>query len=192
MNAAFEEGKRFEKVDFAENSLAQGEYDKCVFVNCSFANVNLTGFKFSNCEFIQCNFSLAILAKTSVQEVKFKNCKLLGLRFDICNPFLFSATFQDCMLNLSSFYKLRLKKTVFKNCSLHEVDFSEADLTQAAFDNCDLALATFEATILEKADFRHAFNYNIDPEKNKIKKAKFSLPAVTGLLNKYDIEIESI
>jgi hypothetical protein len=53
-----------------------------------------------------------------------------------------------------------------------------------------LADAKFENTILQKADLRSAFNYAIDPEINKIKKAKFSLPEVTGLLKKYDIEID--
>jgi hypothetical protein len=37
---------------------------------------------------------------------------------------------------------------------------------------------------------RTSFNYSINPELNRIKKAKFSMPAVVGLLDKYDIEIE--
>jgi len=49
--------------------------------------------------------------------------------------------------------------------------------------------AMFESTNLEKADFRSSFHYSINPEINKIKKAKFSLPAVIGLLDKYQIEI---
>jgi len=32
-------------------------------------------------------------------------------------------------------------------------------------------------------------NYSIDPEKNKIKKARFSTAGIAGLLDKYDIEI---
>jgi hypothetical protein len=47
----------------------------------------------------------------------------------------------------------------------------------------------FENTLLEKADLRTAFNYSIDPEMNRVKKAKFSIAGVTGLLDKYDIEI---
>jgi hypothetical protein len=50
--------------------------------------------------------------------------------------------------------------------------------------------ATFESTIIEKADFRTSFNYSIDPEKNRIKKARFSLAGIAGLLDKYDIEID--
>jgi hypothetical protein len=43
---------------------------------------------------------------------------------------------------------------------------------------------------LEKADIRTSHNYTIDPEKNKVKKAKFSIHGIAGLLDKYDIEIE--
>ncbi|HUZ61183.1 MAG TPA: hypothetical protein VMU83_20575 [Hanamia sp.] len=35
-------------------------------------------------------------------------------------------------------------------------------------------------TNLEKADFRSAFNYSIDPELNEIKKAKFSSDELSG------------
>jgi uncharacterized protein YjbI with pentapeptide repeats len=77
-----------------------------------------------------------------------------------------------------------------KNCTLHEVDFTEADLSASTFDNCDLLNASFDKTILEKADFRTSYNYIIDPENNRIKKAKFSRNGIAGLLNKYDIEIE--
>jgi hypothetical protein len=33
-------------------------------------------------------------------------------------------------------------------------------------------------------------NYSIDPDLNKIKKARFSTQGIAGLLDKYDIEIE--
>ena len=91
---------------------------------------------------------------------------------------------------MASFYKLRLKGTSFKNCSLAEVDFSGADLTRSTFANCDLGRAIFARTVLEKADLVSSYNYSIDPETNRIKKARFSLPGIIGLLNKYDIEIE--
>jgi len=64
-------------------------------------------------------------------------------------------------------------------------------LSDSVFDNCDLTGATFYITNIEKADFRTSDNYSIDPENNRIKKAKFSLPAVTGLLDKYDIKVDA-
>ena len=84
-----------------------------------------------------------------------------------------------------------MKKTVFRDSLLVETDFAGADLSGATFDNCDLAHAVFENTILEKADLRTSYNYSIDPETNRIKKARFSVTGIAGLLEKYDIEIES-
>jgi uncharacterized protein YjbI with pentapeptide repeats len=74
---------------------------------------------------------------------------------------------------------------------LNEVDFTESDLTASIFDNCDLNLATFDNSILEKADLRTSYNYSIDPERNRIKKARFSVAGISGLLDKYDIQIEA-
>jgi len=114
---------------------------------------------------------------------------MVGLHFEQCVPLMLSFSFDYCELKLASFYKLKIPKTNFKNCGLQEVDFAEADLNSSEFTSCDLTGAMFESTNLEKADFRSSFHYSINPEINKIKKAKFSLPAVIGLLDKYQIEI---
>ncbi|HRF77896.1 MAG TPA: pentapeptide repeat-containing protein, partial [Chitinophagales bacterium] len=87
------------------------------------------------------------------------------------------------------FYQLKLKSTPFHDCSLQEVDFSQCDLTSVIFDNCDLSMAIFDNTILEKADLRNAYNYQINPEHNHIRKAKFSSNGLAGLLMQYDIDI---
>jgi uncharacterized protein YjbI with pentapeptide repeats len=134
--------------------------------------------------------SMAKLKNVSFRDVVFKECKLVGLHFHECKKFLFSTSFENCQLHLSSFYQLGLKNTKFKNCNLKEVDFTEADLSGSLFDNCDLGNALFENTLLERADFRTSFNYSINPETNKIRKAKFSMTGVIGLLDKYNIDIE--
>ncbi|MDR3250221.1 MAG: pentapeptide repeat-containing protein [Tannerella sp.] len=117
---------------------------------------------------------------------------MLGLRFDTCLEFGLSFSFDNCQLNHSSFYKTKIKKTILKNSQLQETDFAECDLTSAMFDNCDLTRAVFDHTNIEKADFRTSYNYSIDPEINRIKKAKFSILGVSGLLDKYDIDIDTI
>jgi hypothetical protein len=53
-----------------------------------------------------------------------------------------------------------------------------------------LTNALFENTNLEKVDFRTSYNFTIDPENNRIKKAMFSLNTIPGLLVKYGIVIE--
>jgi uncharacterized protein YjbI with pentapeptide repeats len=140
--------------------------------------------------FTDCNLSLAKLTKTTLRDIKFKGCKMFGLRFENCNQFALSFTLESCLLNHSSFYQTKFKKTHWINTQLHEADFTECDLAGSVFDNCDFMNATFERTILEKCDLRNSYNYIIDPETNKLKKARFSLAGLPGLLNKYGIEVE--
>jgi uncharacterized protein YjbI with pentapeptide repeats len=99
-------------------------------------------------------------------------------------------SFKDCQLNFSSFYQLKIPKTTFTNCNLQEVDFTETIATSCLFDNTDLKGAIFEDTNLENSDFRTAFNFNINPEKNHLKQAKFSRENLYGLLSDYKIIIE--
>jgi uncharacterized protein YjbI with pentapeptide repeats len=73
---------------------------------------------------------------------------------------------------------------------LHDVEFAEADLTNVVLHNCDLLGSKFDNTILEGCDFRTTNNFSIDPEKNRMKKAKFSRNNVEGLLRKYAVVID--
>ncbi len=179
----------FEKEDFTIDPIATGEYDQCIFSACNFANVDLTGIRFIECSFKGCNFSMTIMKQTSLQTVVFEDCKLIGIHFDDCNKFLFTVVFKTCVINHSSFSNISMKQTVFRNCNLKESDFSGSDLSSSVFDQCDLHSAIFENSNLEKADFSTAFNFSIDPVKNKIRKAKFSMHGLPGLLEKYDLRI---
>ena len=85
--------------------------------------------------------------------------------------------------------KMKINKTPFLSCSLREADFTGTDLSGSKFENCDLDRAVFMDSILEKADLKTAINYSIDPERNKIRQAAFSLSGVPGLLYKYNINI---
>lgn len=189
MDKNYIEEKTFDRTDFTKHAPTAGAYENCYFNNCGFSNTDLHDIHFIDCVFIGCNMSLVKLSGTTFRDIKFKDCKLLGLHFYDCNNFLFAADFDGCILTHSSFFKMNLKKKQFKNSILHEVDFTETDLSSAIFNNCDMSKARFENTILEKADLSASYNYSIDPALNRIKKARFSMPAVIGLLDKYDIEI---
>jgi len=189
MALIFIEKKVFDKRNFIEIPLSKGEYENCTFICCDFSNANLSEFVFCEYTFNSCNLSLAIVKSTAFRNVNFFDCKLTGIQFNACNEFLLSFSFENCILNLASFIQLKIKKTLFKNSSLHEVDFTETDCSNSNFDQCDLSRAIFYKTNLEKCDFRTSYNYSIDPEVNKIKKAKFSLNGIMGLLDKYDIDV---
>ena len=190
MEQLFIEDTTYKGQDFKEVPLKKGEYENCQFHNCDFSGTDLSSMKFINCKFVSCNLSLVTSTKTVFQEAHFKDCKLLGFRFDTCNAFGLSFLFENCSLNHSSFFGTKIKKTVFKHSQLQETDFTQCDLTSALFDHCNLLRAQFAQSILEKADFRTAYNYSIDPASNRMKKAKFSLQGIVGLLDKYDIDIE--
>ena len=65
-----------------------------------------------------------------------------------------------------------------------------SDLTEALFDNCNLRRAVFIDTNLQKTDFYSSYDFIIDPEKNKMKRAIFSTEGLKGLLAKYDLIIK--
>ncbi len=191
MEPAYHHEKIFDKINFQEYPLSKGEYEECVFKNCDLSNSDLSEIKFIECEFSSCNLSLAKLTNTGVRDLKFKDSKILGLHFNNCSKFGMSFSFENCTLNHSSFYQTKIKNTSFKNCQLQDIDFTECDLSSSVFHKCDFLNSTFDRTILEKADLRTSINYSIDPEKNRVKKAKFSLTEVAGLLDKYEIDIDN-
>jgi len=183
------EDQSFNNINLQTHPFRFKEFECCRFNNCNFARAGLSNFRFVECTFTDCDLSNAKLGATTLNDIHFVNCKLLGLHFQDCSEFLFSVAFENSVLNFSSFYGRQLKKTVFKNTLLQEVDFTDANLAGAVFEKCDLMKAVFDNTVLEKADFRTAINYSIDPERNKVKKAKFDRLGLTGLLGKYDIEV---
>jgi uncharacterized protein YjbI with pentapeptide repeats len=178
----------YRNIDFSKTN-PHSEYEECSFIGCTFANVDLSNINFIECTFESCDFTLAKFHNTGLKDVRFTNCKLMGLFFNDCNPFLLKMHFKSCQLDYASFSGLKLEKIDFEECQMREVDFTETDLGNAKFNQCDLEGATFEYTNLKGADFRTAFKYAFNPEVNQIKGAKFSRMGLEGLLQKFDIDI---
>jgi fluoroquinolone resistance protein len=189
MEREYIEDSQFDNIDFSAQPLSLAVYENCCFVQCHFADLDLSQIHFADCTFTNCNLSGAKLHKTALRQTKFVHCKMLGLHFDQCHPVSFEVSFEHCTLQLSSFYQMQLKQTPFAQCNLQEVDFSRANLTGAVFAHCDLTGAVFDETVLEKADFSTAINYTINPQQNLMKKAKFSLEGLPGLLRQFGIEV---
>lgn len=189
MGAYFDD-ETFKGVDYTKKAIVKGEYDNCTFLNCNFSGIYASNIGFIECEFINCNFSNADIGNTAFKTATFIECKMLGLKFNKCDPFLLILKFTNCQLNMSSFYQLSVPNTHFINCNLQEVDFTETNLSRAVFDNCDLKYAIFNETSLENANFATAYNFEINPSKNRMKKALFSNNNVIGLLKSFDILLD--
>ena len=180
----------FEKQDYHTKGFLKGEYDNCTFINCDFTDCYLSAVSFIECEFKDCNLSGIKIKDATFNDVTFSHSKLLGINFSESGDFLFSLKAHHSNFSFSSFDNKNLNHTIFNNCILEKVDFTNANLMQARFDNSDLKHAIFDNTNLEKADLRTAVNFNINPEKNRIKAAKFSKEGALSLLNDYQVIVE--
>ncbi|MDR0802543.1 pentapeptide repeat-containing protein [Fluviicola sp.] len=190
MSIKLHEGKTFNKVNYVSKQLINNEFSNCRFVDCDFTKANFSNIDFMDCEFEACNFSLTVMKDTGLKDIHFQDCKIVGVDFSACNDFLFSVKFTDCHVDYATFHSKRMKKTVFTNSVLKEVDFSECDLSESKFANCDLTRTIFDRSILDKADFSTAVNFEINPERNRIKKAVFSHSGLLGLLSRYDLIVK--
>ena len=184
------DSKEYVKIDFSKTKIKKGEYDNCTFTSCNFENTHASNIQFVETEFIDCNFSNALIKSSAFREVHFINCKMIGVKFNECDPFLLQFLFKDCQLNFSSFFQLKIPSTQFLHCNLQDVDFTETVLTNSVFANCDLRGALFESSNIEKSDFRTAFNFNINPNHNKLKGGKYCKENIAGLLNDFKVNIE--
>jgi uncharacterized protein YjbI with pentapeptide repeats len=191
MESRYEADQTFNDIHYSEEKLSECEYEYCTFRNCEFSKAKIFNSHFLETEFIGCNFSNANLSQSLFQEVTFNHCKMVGIGFSECNSFNFAAIFENCQLNYCSFYKVDLSRTQFIKCQLKEADFTEANIKNVKIYECDLLHARFENTNLEKADLTNSFNYSINPEINRIKGAVFTFPEVIGLLDTFDIQINS-
>jgi len=184
------DNKEYTPADHSNIQFLQNEFENCTFNNFDLSNADFSSAKFIDCAFSNCNLSLVKLNDAIFRDTKFIGSKMLGLLFENCHRFGLSFSFDNCILNHSSFYKTKIRKTIFTACQLQDTDFTECDLANSVFNCCNFLNAKFENTIIENADFRTSYNYAINPEINRIKHARFSFPDVAGLLDKYNIKIE--
>lgn len=182
--------EQFSGKNYAIEGFPKGEYENCLFKNCNFNSADLRHVVFMDCQFEQCDLSNIKVPDTAFKNVRFGDCKLLGVQFGECNDFLLEMNFSNCQLNLTSFYKLKLKGIKFINCDLREADLTEADLTNSKFADCDLMGAVFDRTKLDRSDLYTAYNFSINPEINSIKKAHFSSGNIQGLVSHLDIKVD--
>jgi uncharacterized protein YjbI with pentapeptide repeats len=186
----YHQDRTFAGAELPADQLANAEFEGCTFRQCAWSGVDLSHARFTDCAFEHCDLSTAITTNTAFRTVRFEGCKLLGLQFDRCSAFLFAVRFSQCRLDFASFRSVVLKNTLFSGCRLHEADFSGADLSGANLEDCDLSGAVFEATNLEKADLRTAHHFVIDPQRNRVKGARFSMNGLPGLLSGHRLVIE--
>jgi fluoroquinolone resistance protein len=189
MSATILDDKTFTELNYAKTTERGTEFNNCVFKKCDFSDAEFSACKFIDCVFEHCNLSMIKLERSTLNDVTFKDCKILGVNFSAAEDFLFTVRFESCMLDYSSFMRKKMPKTSFKKSSLKEVTFTQATLTGSVFDDCNLLETVFRQTDLTSVNFSTALNYIIDPELNTMNKAIFSAHGLEGLLYKYNLKV---
>ncbi len=181
--------QNFKKRVFLWDDLMYKEFERCTFTGCDFSACDFLSVSFIDCHFNSCNFADAKINYVGFRDAEFFDCNFSGVNFSMVDKLFFGVRFTECILDYAKFYTLKLKGTQFSYCSIVAADFMESDLTETTFDSCNLHKTVFFNTIANKADFSTSYNFSIDPEKNKLKKARFSRSNVHGLLDKYELVI---
>jgi len=183
----------FEQVQLERNDVVSAEFRECRFVRCGFSNAVLRACVFEECVFLECDLSLVKLPHSSFSSTRFEGSKIIGVNWTEARWAMLRlwqpVRFENCVINHSTFLGLDLKGVGFVECMAKDVDFREADLSRADFSGSDLTGAQFGGTNLTGANLRSARNYSIDPGRNVLKGARFSLPEAMSLLSGLDIEI---
>lgn len=179
----------YKDLDFRTVPLEE-EYYRCTFLHCDFTEVIFGKTNFEECRFIGCNLSLCKISGTSWNHVEFEGCKMTGTNFAAANKFTFNVSFKECSMQYASFQGLNMDGTIFERCHIIETDFSQCKLKKACFASCDLTRSVFLMSDLESADFSTAYGFVINPNDNRMKKAKFALQGLPGLLTQYGVVVE--
>ncbi|BFM09412.1 pentapeptide repeat-containing protein [Halioxenophilus aromaticivorans] len=187
------QSQTFSGEDFTGQRLSAVEFSNCTFDGCDFSDAIFSRCIFSDCTFLKCNLSLVKMDYSKLDEIAFKECKLVGVDWaKVAWPRLIlnsPVAFHDCLLSESSFYGLALSDLVLEGCIARNVDFREGDFNGANFTNTDFSGAMFAETNLSKVDFCGASEFDIDLFSNKLKQAKFDRFEAVRLLGSLEIEL---
>lgn len=191
-STTFEE-ETLKNIDAAGAVIREKEFVDCTFEGCTFVETQFDYCIFTDCTFKECDLSLVSVKNCRFIGTKFEKSTVIGVNWTYAawdRKFLMKAIdFEECAINYSIFIGLKLRKMQIKGCSARGVDFADADVVESDFQKTDFEEARFLHTDLTGVNFVGAKNYQIVPDLNTIKGAKFSLPEAVSLLYGMEIEI---
>jgi hypothetical protein len=168
-----------------------------IFTECEFKDLVLAKYNFSDCVFIMTDFANCIFWN------EFKHCEFNRTRFISTNKYseLFKVEFNNCSINYSIFYKLKLwisfNYTLILNSLMEGCDLSNADKMilrngNIVFNNCYELMPLSEdiVHISYKTNTKSFFNNKIQVKFKKITKSKNELLNEKRWLNEIETEID--
>ena len=185
----------FDHSRLENKTIISSEFHDCTFTSSIFNEVVFAHCRFVNCLFQDCDLSLLKVPGTFFSACKFERSRVIGVDWTQADwdsaGLQLPISFKRTAIDHSTFIGLSLPAVQIKDCSVKNVDFRETDLSQAILQGSDFSESLFQNTNLTKADLRGAINYHINPEKNILAGARFSLPEAMSLLYAMNIDLET-
>lgn len=147
----------FENCDLTDTVFFSCEFENCKFINCKITDTKFIDVLISNCflnsciitgleiadgempriEFNDCSEILDLIIRGDrIRKVKFTNCYLHYMQIEpISNEIIEEFNFIDCIVNESSFDRIRLTNQCFLDCSLSLNQFSACNFGANTFQN---------------------------------------------------------
>lgn len=179
----------FSGVDFSGQALMGHNFEDCRFRDCLFSQVSFVNGRLNGCLLEGCALQLAEIGNLALVGTGFVSCKLQGLDFSDCRRLGFSPTFRRSLLDNCAFGKNALKKRALADCDLRACDFMECDLRECDFSGSRFDGVNFNRCNLEKADFRGATGYRIDPVGNRVAGGRYDLPEAQSFLTFFGLKL---
>ncbi|EJO5349147.1 pentapeptide repeat-containing protein [Clostridium botulinum] len=188
------ENKKIKDLKFKNEIISNKEYIDCDFYNCNFIDVEFNNCLFKGCTLNNCNMNSVIFKFSTMKNATLNESEFIGINWNTLKGDSFSTgpinTVRECFFKYNNFISMRLNNFNFSGSKFKESLFEECDLIDANFKDVRFESTQFTQCNMTMADFRGAYGYAIDIKSNKLKKAKFSFPEVTNLLNSIDIVID--
>lgn len=192
MPKQYYQGETFENPDPA--LLQDAEFNDCTFTGCRWDNVRVRNCTFLSCTFQHCSWSSVVFSFCQMRDAWFSGCAFRSIawgglqgRSALVQPF---GKAERCEFRYNEFSGMTFVGFDFSSCRFGDCIFDDCRLAGANFRCVPLGRTQFSRCDLQKADFREATDYAIDPSANKMQGARFSFPDVVALLSGFGLKIE--
>lgn len=166
----------FTDLDLGGTHFAGKQFEACRFEKCKFVKATFLQCRFLDCTFDQCDLSSVSVPHTSLQGVRFKASKLIGIDWTMANVHMgFDPRFDGCALDYSSFSGMDLGGVQLVSCRGREVRLDETTLKGAGLVDVDFGGSTLHRADLRQADLSSVSNLAIDLLSCRLGKTKLSL-----------------
>ena len=108
----------YDGIVYPKEGLNHKDFERCTFSNCDFSQCTFVAITFIDCVFEECNFNSAKINYVAFRTAAFNGCQIKDVNFAMCDKLIFDISFNNCTLDFSKFFALKLKNTILQIVAL--------------------------------------------------------------------------